>query len=113
MDKFNNISDEKLACFIEGTLPEKEADEVWDSITTRNDLETIVIAFKAQRQKNNKMDLVFPDERDFRKTATMNGYERLLACGFLGDDDTEGTSPANEKTDITPVTKTKDGNKNA
>ncbi len=97
--KFENITDEQLAAFIDGNASEKETNEILDAVQSKNDLETIALAFSIQARKDGEEDVDdMPDVTSLGKIVEIRPFERLPMAGFLGNKPQSHTANSDNET---------------
>ncbi len=93
--KFKQITDEQLAAFIDGNTSEEETKEILDSVQSKDDLETLALAFSIQEQAEDIDDL--PDVASLGKTVEMRPFDRLPMAGFLGNETSDNPNETKEE----------------
>jgi hypothetical protein len=93
-----DISDNKLARFIDGNTTDAETNEILDAIQSEEDLETIALAFSAQKILNAEDLDDMPDINALGKIIKMNPFERLPMAGFLGNSTEDNTDDSGNET---------------
>lgn len=88
-DKFNAITDEQLAAFLDGKLSETEGNSILDAVQTKEDLETLALALDIKKMiEESDGDLSdMPDINEpLGKLIEMRPFGSLPMTGFLGND---------------------------
>ena len=94
---FKNITDEQLAAFIDGNVSEKETKEIFDAVQTKDDLETLALAFSVQVKKSGEDNFDdMPDDASLGKVIEMHPFERLPMAGFLGNETSDNANETKE-----------------
>jgi hypothetical protein len=100
INRMKDISDNKLAQFIDGNTTNTETNEILDAIQSEEDLETITLAFSAQKILNEEDDNLddMPEINTLGKIIQMNPFERLPMTGFSGNSADDNTDDSDNET---------------
>ena len=91
MEKFNKISDEELAAYLEGMLSEKESAKV-DTAMDIDTLEVLSVSRKAMDEFPSDNIITLPSWGNVVATSVHPIYEPLAMAGFLGDSNADETA---------------------
>lgn len=95
MNKFNNISDEQLACFIDDNLSEAECEYILDTVSSDADMDVLSISYQASKLVENVavqdeiVNLPRWDDDLAAGYRSVASFQQLSKCAFLGDADME------------------------
>lgn len=98
MNNFEEISDEELARFIEGTGTDEENNRILNSINSEEELKAMALAFASQKMMEDEGGLEDLPELDLNKgnVVPFIPFEKLRACGFLGNDSDDADAESDE-----------------
>lgn len=98
MKKFNKISDEELAAYLEGMLSEKQSARI-DAAMDIDTLEILNVSRKAIGEFPSDNVITLPSWRNVAAASIHQMYGPLAMVGFLGDSNADGTVDEESDTD--------------
>ena len=98
MKRFNKISDEELAAYLEGMLSEKESARI-DAAMDIDTLETLNVSSKAIDEFPSDNVITLPFWGNVAAASIRPMYEPLAMAGFLGDSNADETADEESDTD--------------
>ncbi len=108
MNEFDKISDEQLACFIEGNLCGEDCDGILDAVASHSDMDTLSIAYQASKlvdcndaatpsriidlqYPNNDLDIAcIPMPNHIETSALGDSYMASMECSDVAEDPFRG-----------------------
>jgi len=94
MNIFNDISDEMLACYLDGNCSDAEMKQVEEAISTVEDLNTLLLSRLVMHKMEEEINGLPSFEES--KIVEFEPFVNLRAAGFLGDQGTADLSSENE-----------------
>ena len=88
--KFNHITDEQLAAFIDGNASESEANEILNTAGSRDDVEILTVSFSANNISEEEEDM--PGIETLKLSSQKICFDPLPMAGFMGDQCPEDNS---------------------
>ncbi len=88
MKRFNRISDEELAAYLEGMLSDKDSAMV-DAAMNIDTLEILNVARSAMSEFHSDNVITLPSWDNIAAASIRPMYEPLAMVGFLGESNTE------------------------
>lgn len=98
MKQFNKISDEELAAYLEGMLPDEESTKV-DASMDIDTLEILNVSRKAIDEFPSDNVITLPSWENVAVPSIRPMYEPLAMAGFLGDSNADETADEESDTD--------------
>lgn len=97
MNEFDHISDELLACYLDGNCSDAEIQQIEYAISTVEDLNTLLLSKSVKHKMDEEMKGL--PSFDKGKAIKFEPYVNLRATGFLGYQNTVNLPPENTNID--------------
>lgn len=86
MNSFDEISDEQLASFLDGNTSEMENEQIYDAVSTEEDMEILSMAFSTRLIIEEGMEDM-PKSLDISlNQISKDSFEWFGMCGFVGEE---------------------------
>lgn len=94
MSNFEDISDELLACYLDGNCSEMEVNLIENAVSSIDDLSVLMLSHSAMSKVDEQMEGL--PSFDKGKAIKFEPYTNLRAAGFLGNQEIPDTYLENE-----------------